>query len=115
MASNTSTKPTIVIVPGFWEGPEVFDEVTSTLQAVYGYKTHGPTSPGNPTQEDDVVAIRQKLEPLVEAGEEVLLVAHSAGGFLASNAIEGLSLKERAGQGKSGGVVKRTRLARRGI
>lgn len=56
---------------------------------------------------DDVAHIRAVIAPLVEQEEkEVLLVLHSAGAFLGSMAIEGLSEKERKGADKKGGVIK---------
>ena len=39
-------------------------------------------------------------------GQEVLLVLHSAGAFLGSMAIEGLSVGERKERGEKGGVAK---------
>ena len=52
--------------------------------------------------------IRKRIQETIEAGEcqEVLLVLHSAGGFLGSMAIEGLSVDERKANGEKGGVVK---------
>ena len=91
--------PTILFVPGYWEGPIVFAEVSSRLEWK-GFKTAfaalpstGTTSPGNPSMHDDIVAIRGKVMELIEAGEEIVMVLHSAGGFLGSNAIEGLSTR----------------------
>ncbi len=57
---------------------------------------------------DDENAIRAVTQKLVEEEEkEVVLVMHSAGGFLGSAAIEGLSRQEREGKGKRrGGVTK---------
>lgn len=100
--------PTILFVPGFWEGPKVFTPVCDLLQAA-GFKTDvctlpstGTISPGNPAMADDIAAVRDHLTSIVQRGEEVILVLHSAGGFLGSAAMEGLS-KSAVGQG---GVVK---------
>lgn len=100
--------PTILFVPGFWEGPKVFTPVCDLLKAD-GFKTEvctlpstGTTSPGNPAMTDDIAAVRDHLTSIVHRGEEVILVLHSAGGFLGSTAMEGLS-KSAVGQG---GVVK---------
>ena len=104
--------PTIVFVPGFWEGSAPFSHVASLLQAE-GYPTEiatlpstGTVSPGNPSMHDDVAAIRSTIINLVEKGQDVVLVLHSAGGFLGSNAIEGLSLKARQEKKLPGGVSK---------
>lgn len=110
-------KPTIVFVPGIWEGPSVFDGVSKTLQS-YGYSTAyaplastGHASPGNPTLLDDVQHIRSAIEPIVEEGKEIILVGHSAGGFLGSAAVKDLGLKKRAEDEKTGGVAKLIYLA----
>ena len=88
---------TILFVPGFWEGAAPFADVSSRLQAK-GFKTEvallpstGTTSPGNPSMEDDIAAIRQKVSGLVDAKQEIIMVLHSGGSFLGSNAIEGLT------------------------
>ncbi|KAI4117273.1 MAG: hypothetical protein LQ338_007580 [Usnochroma carphineum] len=105
--------PHILLIPGFWEGPSVFDPVLSSLHA-HGYSAQtvplpstGRASPGNPSMKDDVAAIRSVIAPLVEEqGKQVVLVLHSAGGFLGSMAIEGLSCTERGARGEQGGVQK---------
>lgn len=38
--------------------------------------------------------------------EDVVLVAHSGGGFIGANAIEGLTSKDRTGKGLKGGISK---------
>jgi pimeloyl-ACP methyl ester carboxylesterase len=106
-------KPTIVFVPGIWEGPTVFTSLSTTLQAL-GYPTEtatipstGTSSPGNPSMRDDEQAIRYIVKRLVIDEEKtVILVCHSAGGFLASGAIEGLSAKNLEKKGCKGGVAK---------
>ncbi|OKL62293.1 hypothetical protein UA08_02305 [Talaromyces atroroseus] len=103
--------PTILLVPGLWEGPSVFDSLSSLL-AADGFNTEaaslpstGSTSPGNPTMKDDIDAIRQHIVSLVSRGDDVLLVLHSASGFLGSEAMQGLDMKRRQERGESGGVV----------
>ena len=102
--------PTILVVPGLWEGQEPFEALSSQL-ASYGYKVHvakcpstGTRSPGNPSMSDDIVAIREELKDLVNKNVEVVLVLHSAGGFLGSNAMEGFPIKDRKAKGLKGGV-----------
>lgn len=104
--------PTILFVPGFWVGSAPFLHVASTLQAE-GHQTEiatlpstGTVSPGNPNMYDDIAAIRSIIIKLVEKGQHIVLVLHSAGGFLGSNAIEGLSLKARQEKELPGGVSK---------
>jgi pimeloyl-ACP methyl ester carboxylesterase len=108
-----TSKPTIVFVPGIWEGPTVFTPLSTTLQTL-GYPTEtatlpstGTSSPGNPSMRDDEQAIRYIVKRLVIDEEKtVILVCHSAGGFLGSGAIEGLSAKNLKRKGGKGGVGK---------
>ncbi|KAL9598130.1 MAG: hypothetical protein Q9219_004686 [cf. Caloplaca sp. 3 TL-2023] len=124
--------PHILLVPGFWEGPTIYTAVLSLLRSLNHPASTAPlpstghASPNNPTMKDDVASIRSAIVSLIEDGQEegkedgqeegkedgeegkgkeVLLGLHSAGGFLGSMAMEGLSVKERRGQGKRGGVV----------
>lgn len=106
-------KPNILFVPGLWEGPNVFTHISALLQA-QGYLTQtatlpstGTTSPGNPSMADDEAAIHTVVKKLVEEeGKSVVLVCHSAGGFLGSAAISGLSSKARNSKGETGGIGK---------
>lgn len=104
--------PTILIVPGLWEGPSAFEPLAAVLRKA-GYTVHtaslvscGTVSPGNPSMKDDVHGIRKQLQSLVDTGDDVVLVLHSAGGFLGSEAMDGLDKSTRAAESKAGGVVK---------
>jgi pimeloyl-ACP methyl ester carboxylesterase len=105
---------TIFIVPGFYEGPTVFQPLADSLNE-RGFKTvittissTGKTPPGNPNMDDDIANIAKDLASVVEeAGEEgVVAVMHSAGGFIGSGALKGLTFKARRDARKSGGVKK---------
>lgn len=112
-------KPTIAFVPGFWEGPTVYSSLAQTLSfpphslptQLITMPSTGKTSPNNGTLQDDVRAIRAQIEPLIEAEKEIILVMHSAGGFLGSNAIEGWGVDARRKDGKAGGVSRLVFLA----
>lgn len=104
--------PVILFIPGFWEGPTVFEEVISLLQST-GFKAQvaalpstRTVSPGNPDMNDDIAAVRSAVQNLVDAGEDVLLVLHSGGGFIGSSAIEGLTVRAREEQGLRGDVTE---------
>ena len=102
--------PILAFVPGFWEGTEPFDHVRSLLSeefhtVICPLLSTGTTSPGNPTMADDIAAIRSSIESLITQEKEVVMVLHSAGGFLGSEAIEKLSAKARNSNGLKGGVV----------
>lgn len=105
------SKPTIIFVPGLWEGPAAFSTVMQMLQSE-GFEavccsllSTGTASPGNPSMEDDIAGIREFIEPHIEARKDVILVLHSAAGFLGSNAIEGFSRKTRREKGFNGGIT----------
>ncbi|KAI9683794.1 MAG: hypothetical protein M1822_005984 [Bathelium mastoideum] len=104
---------TVVFVGGFWEGPGVFDGVRATLYKEHGYNSTtiarlstGIASPTNPTQSDDIKIIRTALKILADRGNTIVLVVHSAGGFIGTGAVPGLTLTERMAAGLPGGVGK---------
>lgn len=112
------SKPVIFFVPGIWVGPAIYASVAATLQDSYGYSfititlpSTGKESPNAPSMKDDIAAIRTGIEPLIEEGKELILVLHSAGGFLGSNAIKKLGVEARTKEGKKGGVRKLVYLA----
>ena len=103
--------PTVFFVPGLWDGPSVFNHVSSLLSK-NGIKSESATlrstgtiSPGNPSMHDDILGIRADLEPTIARGEDVVLVLHSAAGFLGSAAFEGLAAKFRRERVEKGGVI----------
>ena len=100
----------IAFVPGFWEGTKPYDNVMTLLSPKFQTMTcplisTGTTSPGNPSMGDDIAVIRSSIEALLVQEKNVVMVLHSGGGFLGSNAIEGLSAQARGEQGLKGGVV----------
>ena len=101
-------------MPGFWEGSSVFGRCKKLLRRA-GYVVHVASllstgipfteSPKSPTLQDDVKHIRSVIQQLVELDRELVLVCHSAGGFLGSHSIEELSASQRKREGLKGGVV----------
>lgn len=53
---------------------------------------------------DDIAAVRSTIAELVNQEHDVMLVLHSAGGFIGSNAIEDLEVTARKEKGLKGGV-----------
>jgi pimeloyl-ACP methyl ester carboxylesterase len=103
----TSTKPTIIMVPGAWHPASCFDAIASSLQS-HSYKTIQITTPtvGSTLPfSADVKAIRSAISDSADKGEEVLLFMHSYGGVPGCCAVEGLSRESLAQTGKRGGVV----------
>ncbi|KAL8831699.1 MAG: hypothetical protein Q9191_000709 [Dirinaria sp. TL-2023a] len=102
--------PIVAFVPGFWESTEPFDMVRSLLSEKFEtiicpLLSTGTISPGNPTMADDIAAIRSAIETVATQEKDVVMVMHSGGGFLGSNAIESLSAKARRERGLKGGVI----------
>ena len=112
---KTMSKPTIVCVPGLWEGPQAFDALKTFLQKK-DYVVHvasllstgNPSSktPKSPSLNDDVAYIRKMLELLVDGGHMIILVLHSGGGPIGSHAIQGLTVKARERDGLQGRVQR---------
>ncbi|KAK1955642.1 alpha/beta-hydrolase [Colletotrichum sublineola] len=102
--------PTVLFTPGAWHKPWVFDLVREDL-AGRGYPTAAVALPSvgstdvNAGLEQDADAVRAELQGLVDAGREVVVVAHSYGGIPVANAVQGLNYKDRVAQNKTGGVL----------
>ncbi|KAJ5282005.1 hypothetical protein N7478_007377 [Penicillium angulare] len=69
---------------------------------------HPSTGAEPPSKElpDDVASLRDVLVKLADEGRDLVVVAHSYGGVVASCAVDGLSKQAREKDGKSGGVIK---------
>ncbi|KAF7588696.1 hypothetical protein BBP40_005295 [Aspergillus hancockii] len=65
----------------------------------------GTVSPDYPTMKDDIATVRTYIKKWVLQGRDVFLVLHSAGAFIGSEAMEGLSKQERKENGENEGVV----------
>lgn len=104
-----ATKPVIVLVPGAWHPPAAFDPVTKLLDAA-GYETKGVTLASVGAAEPltdfqpDVDAIQAVIKPVVDEGKDVLLVVHSYGGMVGSEAVRGLDKASREKEDKKGGI-----------
>jgi len=103
--------PTVVLVHGAWHTPPNYESYSNALKAG-GFKVHCPKlpsssgkSPPDASFDDDVAAVRNVVKDLVETGDQVLMVMHSYGGAVGTDAIEGLTFADRKAAGKSGGVI----------
>ena len=106
-----SSKPTFVFVPGNFLPPTYYAEIAKTLETL-AFETHLVTLPSTgsksplPSNEPDVVAVRQVLAELSDAEKEIIVVAHSYGSIPACEAIKDLGYGQRRKLGKAGGVVR---------
>ncbi|EMD90354.1 hypothetical protein COCC4DRAFT_127886 [Bipolaris maydis ATCC 48331] len=107
-----TSKPTILLVPGAWMPSDCFGPLRHML-AEEGYETvavNNPSvgsEPADQTLDTDVAALRKTLERLIEQeGKDVILFLHSYGGVVGSCASEGFGAKQRASEGKKGGITE---------
>ncbi|KAK2811463.1 hypothetical protein FQN50_002086 [Emmonsiellopsis sp. PD_5] len=91
----TNPKPTLVLVHGAYHSPAIFDPILPLLH-VAGYRTTTVTlpsigsSPGHTDNLADVKAARKVISAVVvELGHEAVVLAHSYGGMIASEAVQG--------------------------
>ncbi|TDZ71783.1 hypothetical protein CTRI78_v001767 [Colletotrichum trifolii] len=102
--------PTIVFTPGAWHGPQSFDLVRAGL-TLKGYASEAVTLPSVGADpaivglEEDAAALRSTLTTLADEGKQIVLVVHSYGGMVGSNAVSGLGWQQRAANNKAGGVI----------
>lgn len=110
----TSSKPTILVIPG-GACPVVFynDLVSSLGKHGYEAETHNlrsytddPTGSEPEGLTEDAAYFHAKIETLADAGKDVVVVGHSFGGLVTTDAAHGLSKAERERKGKRGGVVR---------
>ncbi|KAH6849879.1 Alpha/Beta hydrolase protein [Chaetomium sp. MPI-CAGE-AT-0009] len=111
-AMATATKPTIVIVPGAWQLPSAWDDFRAVL-ARAGHQNYHVSLPSIGGTElpltglpEDVAAVRHVVGGLADHGDEIVLLCHSAGGVVGSNAVEGYDIASRKAAGKVGGVIR---------
>lgn len=107
-----SAQPAILFVHGAYHPPVVYSQLTTVLKdagfkdvtaprlASLGSNAHGVAVP-----DEDAAVIRAAAEPYFAQGRKVVVLAHSIGGFLATAAIKGFTVAERAEQGKKGGFA----------
>jgi alpha-beta hydrolase superfamily lysophospholipase len=108
----SDTLPTIIIVHGAWHTPANYQKFRDSLTAA-GFSVYCPplpscnnTSPPPASFAEDVIALRAVVRERVAAGERVLLVMHSYGGMVGTDAVtDDLLRSTRAVKGQPGGVV----------
>lgn len=104
----------ILVIPGSCSPAPLYENLVSHIKSISGIETYVYGLPsGNrlpPEQPaglaDDASFFRDKIIELAEAGKDVVLVPHSYGGLVASDACQGVLKSQRAQQGLQGGVVR---------
>lgn len=107
----TTSKPTIIFCHGAWHYPEFFNKVIAILEPL-GYKCIALQLPGAGNEppvkslDDDFAVVRSAVVKELDAGNNVMMHAHSLGGIVVGGALDGLGMAERKAQDKATGVVK---------
>jgi len=115
-AAEQQTLPTILLVQGSFQIPQVYEKLVKGLKD-QGFPTIHPRLPSCSDVDapdfpqvsliDDVLAVRSELIRQIEYEEKtVVVVMHSYGGLVGSEAVtEELSYAKRQSQGLVGGVI----------
>lgn len=100
-----TTKPTVLFVRGSWHCPQHFDRVRSVFEAA-DYPTEYPTQVSTGVKTSDNDAWLSSDAKVVKETASKLVVMHSYGGVIGSEAIhEGLGKKAREAKGEKSGVT----------
>lgn len=105
------TSPTVIFSHGAWISPQFFETIQSRLNKL-GYPTECPAHPSvgaeppSKVLADDVVSFRHVLTNRADEGKDLIVVAHSYGGVVVSNAVKGLDKASRAKDSKRGGIIQ---------
>ncbi|KAK8035600.1 hypothetical protein PG993_010595 [Apiospora rasikravindrae] len=89
------SKPVVVIVPGSWQKPVAFEGLVQRLQTAGFEAIHVPLPTVGGTDlplaglAEDVAAVQAVLQKLAGEGKKALVVGHSSGGLVGSNAVAG--------------------------
>ncbi|KAF2129020.1 alpha/beta-hydrolase [Dothidotthia symphoricarpi CBS 119687] len=108
---SPTPKPHLVLISGAWHTPAHYALLVSKLEA-RGYTVHTRQMPsiGNPDPptdlSQDIDATDALVNDAIADGNDVVVLAHSWGGFVIGSALRGLSKTDRTAQGKKGGVVR---------
>jgi pimeloyl-ACP methyl ester carboxylesterase len=105
------SQPTVLLISGGWHTPQSYTKLNDALSSS-GFEVLVPTLPsmnGNrPPSADlqsDTDFIRSYTQDLINTGREILVLMHSYGGQVGTNALSGLSFASRSKEGLSGGVL----------
>ncbi|KXT13077.1 hypothetical protein AC579_4908 [Pseudocercospora musae] len=100
------SKPSLVLVHGAWHSPKHFGPIVERLEGEYGYKCIAVSLPSTQTPDeaaatlaDDSKAVRDAVTAELDAGNHVVVVAHSYGGTPTNNALRGLDAQSRRTSG----------------
>ncbi|KAJ5745076.1 hypothetical protein N7520_010258 [Penicillium odoratum] len=103
-------KPTILLIPGAWHLPDVFDDVRASLalrdfpSVAVALPSIGAEPPSKGLT-DDVIFVQNEIKKLSDEGKKIVVVAHSYGGMVGADAVKGMGYAERKKDSSNGGVL----------
>ncbi|KAL4967802.1 alpha/beta hydrolase [Aspergillus stella-maris] len=107
-----SAKATILLIHGGWHTPAHYSKLTDYLESK-GHEVHIPrletingARPPNADLTTDTVLIKSYAEQLISKGHRLVVLMHSYGGQVGTNALSGLGLNERREKGLPGGIAR---------
>lgn len=98
----------LVWVPGSWLSTDIYLRMASRLGEYRSIVIDQPTNkmrPGSKDMHEDIDHTRYIIENELDLGNDVVVIAHSAGGLIGSHATRGLSKAARLYAGQPSGVV----------
>lgn len=111
--SSTTTKPTIIIVPGSFSAARIYDNLINALHALsyQAVVSDLPSASRLPpasaaSMADDAEHFHGIAESLADEGRDIVIVTHSYGGIPGTEAAKGLAKTDREAEGKKGGIVR---------
>lgn len=108
---HPNVKPAIVLVHGAWHVPEHYTDFIHRLQKA-GFEVFCPRLPTCDKSKlltsdmfSDAQVVRDQVLSLINQSREVLMLLHSYGGAVGTEAVRGLSKNEYTAQELRGGVI----------
>lgn len=107
----SDTQPILLLISGGWHTPQSYAKLTQALSSsgfvvhVLALRSVSDERSPNADLETDTDLIRSYAEKLIGDGHEILVLMHSYGGQVGTNALSGLSVSARSKEGLTGGVL----------
>ena len=103
----------MVVIPGSFSPDYFYFEIADKLRE-YGYEaivkclpSASRSAPEKPaTMYDDADYFRSVIEALADEGKDVVVVTHSYGGVVGTEAARGVIKEDRQAAGKPGGIIR---------
>ena len=108
----STSKPEIVFIHGAWSPPSSYARFTDLLES-RGFTVHIPelsslngSRPPTSNLATDTAQIREFVTDLVDEGRSIIVLMHSYGGHVGTNALTGLGIEARRQNNLPGGIER---------